>query len=1046
MKDKQPIRHIKDDSRFKGIYIQEDALNILQGLNNLLHCDVSKETVVYSNIDGYGIIRIGDILELDFSETDLEILPENIGVLTSLQKLNLRGTGIDFLPESIGELTSLEILHLRGTKISCLPESIGNLHNLKLLDIINTNIRILPDSIGRAKNLEILHLSETKLTVLPATIGDLAALRILNLRGSRINSLPETIGNLERLRNLNISRTKINVLPETIGNLHSLHALYMSSSKINELPESIGSLQNLHILIISRSELKQLPDSIGDMVGLRQLFMNETEISRLPESIGKLKNLCDIHMRESKINQLPESIGCLKNLSNIDLSKNRLNELPECIWQLPRLRQLGLEYAHLDSISSSFLQSGLEFAQDAFEKRKKGIYAKGLQLKKQPVSLFYQRRELIEKYFEEKRILVNSAKVIMLGDGGVGKTYTIKRLLNGGKKESENIKYLTNPTHGVLIKPFTAIDDDQQITIKIWDFGGQHILHSMHKCFLTERTCYVITLSTRTDHNLTEQARYWLRTVRSFAPSSRVIILVNQWTKNTITLDENRLRDEGYTTIHKVLHFSVVDSEEDVFMRLKTAIIEQVRNMDSYGLEFPKSWYSVMQSLEELSEPYISKLKYHQICYDRKLVYDVDDKGNIYDWLLDWFNDLGVCFSYHKDTNNKRLADYKLLNPQWLTRAAYVLITEGDSKSDNGILTKEIIVDLLKSTEPLDSDELGCVRYNTKEVEYVLDILRKFWISFQLPGEKELFPVLCDESSAGRNAPAWYDEENETHHHTAYEFEYGYLPESIVHRLMIFCYKGHYNVTNRWRRGMSVDFDEAEGLTAVVDSGGVRHSITIDIYSDGRIPGWKILQKLRDEIIVINRDMNIHAEDYIIIEKDGIKDRFSVNDVLKRRAKGKEDYWASNYGDDYRISDILGSAYGVVNATIIEETLGAQNEDLTIEHLTSIMKQNEEISAALENLTQLSKDQQILLYLTKDQMSGYQKNIMTNQEIIISIINTMNKEPSKLIELRDKALSGMSITVDLLTLIQFANPGLTAKMGTVVAELFANILPNLRLF
>jgi len=1036
---------MSNGSSLPGKYVQKKALDILDGLDYLLPCDVTEETVVCSNFPGSEKIRVGDIIELDFSETYFEILPENIGMLKNLRRLNLKDTGISILPESIGKLTSLEVLNLRGTRVSYLPESIGNLHNLKMLDIINTEIKTLPDSIGRAKSLEILHLSETKLIELPDTIGNLNALRVLNLRGSRIDSLPETIGNLEELRNLNISRTKVNVLPETIGNLHNLHSLYMSNLKIDELPESIGSLQKLHILNICRSEIKQLPNSIGDMVGLRQLLMNETKISWLPESIGKLKNLNEIRLRGSQINKLPESIGSLRNLWNLELSKTRINKLPESIWQL-RLRQLGLENDCLDSISSSFLRSGLEFVNDGYEKKKRGIYIKGLQLKRQPVSLLYQSRELIKKYFEEERVLVNSAKVIMLGDGGVGKTYTIKRLLNGGKRESESIKYPTNPTHGVLIKPYIVNDGNQQITIKFWDFGGQHILHSMHKCFLTERTCYVITLSTRTDHNLTEQARYWLRTVKSFAPSSRVIILVNQWTKNSIKLDENRLRDEGYTTIHKVLHFSVVDSEEDVFMSLEEAIIEQVRNMDSYGLEFPKSWYAVMQSLEELSEPYISKLKYHQICYNKGLIYDVDDKGNIYDWLLDWFNDLGVCFSYHKDTNNKRLADYKLLNPQWLTRAAYVLITEGDSKSENGILTKDIITELLKNTEPLDSDELGVVRYKRKEVEYVLDILRKFWISFQMPEKKELFPVLCDESSVGRMAPAWYDEENETHHHTAYEFEYGYLPESIVHRLMIFCYKGHYNVKSRWRRGMSVDFDEAEGLTAVVDSGGERHSITIDIYSDGRIPGWKILQKLRDEIIVINRDMNIYAEDYIIIEKDGIQDRFSVNDVLKRRAKGKTDYWASNYGEDYRISDILGSAYGAVNATIIEETVRTQDENLTIEHLTSIMKQNEEISTALENLTQLSEDQRILLYLTKDQMTDYQKSIVDNQEIILSILNTMNKEPSVLKKLRDKALAGVSITADLLALIQFANPELSANMTAVVAELFEKILPNLRLF
>lgn len=59
-----------------------------------------------------------------------------------------------------------------------------------------------------------------------------------------------------------------------------------------------------------------------------------------------------------------------------------------------------------------------------------GIYIKGLKLLKQPVSLFLQPRELIEDYYRQPHILVNETKVIFLGSEGVGKTHTIKRILN----------------------------------------------------------------------------------------------------------------------------------------------------------------------------------------------------------------------------------------------------------------------------------------------------------------------------------------------------------------------------------------------------------------------------------------------------------------------------------------------------------------------------------------------------------------------------------------------------------------------------------------
>ena len=84
-----------------------------------------------------------------------------------------------------------------------------------------------------------------------------------------------------------------------------------------------------------------------------------------------------------------------------------------------------------------------------------------------------------------------------LGDGGVGKSYTIRRIRNGCKKAD----YQTEQTPGVEILDYTVPKDGDDYTIHFWDFGGQEILHSMHRCFLTDQTCYVVTVRTRDDAN-----------------------------------------------------------------------------------------------------------------------------------------------------------------------------------------------------------------------------------------------------------------------------------------------------------------------------------------------------------------------------------------------------------------------------------------------------------------------------------------------------------------------------------------------------------------
>ena len=1029
--------------------------------------------------------KLRNLQFLDLNNTRIYKLPQSIGSLNKLRTLYLNNTKIDMLPRGFENLYALEYIGLSNTPISHLPQSICNLSNLQVLYLDNTMIRELPYNFGNLSSLKHLSLSGTRICQLPKSIGKLSNLQGLELHDTQISELPESISNLSKLRNLDLHDSLIHTLPQCFENLKELSYLDLYNTRISELPCHINMLNRLKRLDLHDSPISKLPTGLGDLhcleyldlhntnisklpqflenlSNLEYLDLHNTQISELPSSIGNLKKLKYLDLSNTKITKLPESIGNLYNLQGLNLAKTGIKILPKSIGSLSSLKILDLSELELINIDKSVLLLNLSFVflskslvfHDLYNESnaangKIGININGLSLIKQPVSLFHQDISLIKQYFDEDMILVNSAKVILLGDGGVGKTYSIKRLINDGRKETEDNRYPTKTTHGVLIRSYSVHEGDQKITIKFWDFGGQHIMHSMHRCFLTERTCYLVVLSTRTDHHhsLMEQARYWLRTINSFAPSSQIIIFVNQWTENHLTLDEKRLIEEGYHNIKKVLHFSAVNSEDNEFLTLRDALIDQIHNLDSYGMEFPKSWYGVMHALEYESSSYISKTRYHRLCYDNGLKYsekNEEDEESIYDWLLDWFNDLGICFSYHKNTNSMRLADYTLLNPQWLTRAAYVLITKGERESDNGILTKEQIENLLIKTAPLDyDDELGIITYDSNHIEFILEILRKFWISYRLPGNRELIPILCDDQSFGRRAPDWYDSSNEVFHHTAYELAYTYLPKAIVHRLMIFCYKCHYNVKYRWRRGMVVNFDELSGLTAVIDAGGVRQSITIDIYSDGHIPCWTFLQKFRAEILLINKEMNLKTDDYIIMITNGIKDRFSVKDILKQRSKKATVVWASNYGDFYKISDVLGSAYGWTNASIIEN-LACTGKDINhTDILSDIFKLHEQVLNAISSVAEKNMELQILLYLTKDQITEYHSETRKNQEIILAMLKTINRSPSVLQSLTKKLLSGISITADLLALVQVANPDLILEMQETVSEALIYILPRL---
>ena len=87
-------------------------------------------------------------------------LPAEIGNLTALRSLGLRGNRLITLPEQIGNLTALTSLLLGGNQLTTLPAEIGNLTALTLLNLSGNQLTTLPDSLltppaGLHRNIDL---------------------------------------------------------------------------------------------------------------------------------------------------------------------------------------------------------------------------------------------------------------------------------------------------------------------------------------------------------------------------------------------------------------------------------------------------------------------------------------------------------------------------------------------------------------------------------------------------------------------------------------------------------------------------------------------------------------------------------------------------------------------------------------------------------------------------------------------------------------------------------------------------------------------------
>ncbi len=222
---------------YRKIPLLESELNSLKELGAHCHCEIyhSKHLRKHRWIEEPDITLLftaykGHIVALSIYSQNSKTLPETISEFTHLLELFIIWTmphgekaPLEALPSSIGGLKNLRVFEVNNYRnLTHLPNTIGDLQSVRKLNIIFCGVRSIPESIGNLKSLEELGLSGNQLTDLPKSIGDLLSLKVLSLEGNGLVSLPDSIGNLTHLRHLYISKNNLTSIPQAILDLPSL--------------------------------------------------------------------------------------------------------------------------------------------------------------------------------------------------------------------------------------------------------------------------------------------------------------------------------------------------------------------------------------------------------------------------------------------------------------------------------------------------------------------------------------------------------------------------------------------------------------------------------------------------------------------------------------------------------------------------------------------------------------------------------------------------------------------------------------------------------
>ncbi|WP_198166512.1 COR domain-containing protein [Picosynechococcus sp. PCC 7117] len=680
----------------------------------------------------------------------------------SATELNLDGMKLTELPPEIAQLTNLQNLVLRSNQLTALPEVITQLSNLRTLALSGNQLTELPPEIVQLTNLQRLDLSRNQLTTLPEVITQLSNLQILAFIGNQLTTLPEVIAQLSNLRTLALSGNQLTTLPEGITQLSNLQALYLSFNQLTTLPEVITQLSNLQTLVLRGNQLTALPEAITQLTNLQRLDLSRNQLTALPEVITQLSSLQTLVLSRNQLTALPEAITQLTNLQRLDLSRNQLTTLPEVIASLKQLRRLVLQDNRLP-IPEEIIYKG---------------WGKSKLSDGNP-------RAIIDYYLDyltQGRQPLNEVKMILVGQGTVGKTSLVKRLCKEEFDPSET------KTDGIVIRDIKLNLSPQShhnhiVQLNIWDFGGQEIMHATHQFFLTNRSVYLLLINNR---NSEEENRleYWLNTIESFASNSPVIIVGNKSDEHPLDLNEKDLKQK-YPNIKAFISISC--KENTCIEELLQKICHEIKALPHVGDFLPKHWFDVKERLENLNKNYIPYEEYADICSENSITEDDKQKS-----LVSLLHDLGIVLNFHDDPN---VNDTHVINPEWLTAGIYRIINYSDLTTKfKGILSFDLLAKILPNND-----------YPAHKHKFIIAMMKKFELCLDLNGDDLLIPNLLPKS-----APESLDE---TQWQDSLRFEYHYLilSQSIISRFIV---KMHDYIANKiwWRTGVVLSDGKNQAL------------------------------------------------------------------------------------------------------------------------------------------------------------------------------------------------------------------------------------------
>ena len=709
----------------------------------------------------------------------LTTLPPEIGQLQNLTNLDLSYNQISELPAAISQLKNLTLLDLRDNQLSELPTAIGELESLTTLHLGNNQISELPAAIAQLQNLTTLSLCENQLRELPAAIAQLQNLAELDLRENQLRGLPAAIAQLENLTSLDLSGNQISELSVAIAQLQNLTSLDLGNNQISELPAAIAQLQNLAELDLRDNQLRELPAATSELKSLTTLYLGDNQISELPAAIAQLQNLTSLDLSDNQLRELPTAIAQLQNLTMLNLSYNQISELSAAIAQLQNLTDLDLRDNHLSELPASIRElpnlEHLDLSGNPLPIPPE-ILCRQEQLSENLWGLYYESQTILDFYFNSQRDPkpLYEAKLLILGEGGTGKTSLVRKL----EDETCQLEPKEKFTEGIDLLPWEISHlDGTPMRVNIWDFGGQGIYHATHQFFLTKRSLYLLVTDDRKENT---DFYYWLNIAQAFGDNSPLLIIKNEKQDRQCQPDDRTLRGE-FSNLKESLSTNLETNRGLDTIRAK--IQQYLSSLDHVQQIIPAHWANIRTVIENYSQSrnILELGDYFDLCRKNGFSTEADMLA-----ASQFLHDLGICLHFQNVPSLKR---FLILRPEWVTVVLYKILDNKDVKANFGRFNDDTLEQLWNG-----GDE-------SQMCDELLQLMKEFALCYEIPGCKGCYiaPQLLEKERLD------YDWDNTDNLILSYRYQF--KPKAIFPQLIVALHEQIEKIEETfcvWKHGMVI--------------------------------------------------------------------------------------------------------------------------------------------------------------------------------------------------------------------------------------------------